>query len=348
MQLSSHSSVATPVLNLMLGAQRGGLEQAAIDYAQALAAASIGTLTVIAPNAWVEAPLVAAGLAHQSLANHGQWDILAAWRLRALAKKTQARVIICHGNRAVSLALRALKGRIPIIAVTHNYSTRRFKKADGCFAITEHLAAHATRMGAQIIATIPNMTRHQATIPRSAFRSPPVIGAMGRFGAKKGFQTYIEALSVLRARGVAFHALLGGDGEDAAKIDALIARYQLQSCVTRTGWVKDKSAFFAALDIFVLPSNEEAFGIVLIEAMSRALPVISTDAPGPRCILHSGVDGLLVPRKNPEALADAIAVLLNDPSHATALGKAGARLVASEYSLERMAQRLQTALAPYI
>ena len=338
------------ILNLMLGKERGGLEQAALDYAQSLALAGIPSLSVISPEAWVEAPMVAAGVMHETLANNGRFDFFAPARLRALAKRTHARAIICHGNRALMLALRAFNtpSSPKIIAVAHNYKTKRFARAHACFAITQHGAQHLAAMGAQNITLMPNMVRVITPPAREAFRTPPVIGTMGRFVAKKGFTHFIEALSVLRARGVAFKAVIGGDGEEHAAIAERITRYQLNESITLSGWVQNKSAFFAGLDIFVLPSLHEPFGIVLIEAMNHAVPVISTDSEGPREIIHHGIDGLLSPRADPEKLADAIAELLSNPARAATMGAAGHAHVASHYSMDAMARRLQTALAPYI
>ncbi|MDX2095548.1 MAG: glycosyltransferase [Alphaproteobacteria bacterium] len=338
------------IINLMLGKHRGGLEQAALDYAQALAQANIPALSVIAPGAWVEAPMVAAGVAHESLRTHGRFDLFAAHRLRTLARRSAATAVICHGNRALSLALRAFNAADApkVIAVAHNYKTKRFRKADACFAITAHLAQHLRLSGAKNIHRIPNMVRLPPAAPRGGFRTPPVIGSMGRLHPVKDVPTLIESLALLQARGIAFTAILGGEGGEAARIDSLIARHRLESRLRRIGWVQNKSAFFASIDLFILPSRSEAFGLALIEAMSHGVPVISTDAEGPRAIIHPGVDGLLVPRADPEALADALAALLADPARAAALGEAGRRLVAHEYSMEAMAGRLQTALTPYI
>lgn len=338
------------ILNLMLGIKRGGLEQAALDYAESLANAGIPALSIISPNAWVEAPMVAAKVAHQSLRNHGRFDFFARMRLRVLAKKTNATAVICHGNRALTLALWAFNGPEwpKVIAVAHNYKTKRFTKANHCLAITEHLATHLKSVGVSNISLMPNMVRIGAAAQREPFRTPPVIGTMGRFVAKKGFIHFIEALAVLHSRGIAFKAVLGGDGEESDAINERITRYGLESSIERVGWVQNKSAFFASLDIFVLPSLHEPFGIVLIEAMSHAVPTISTDAEGPSEIIHHGVDGILTPRADPEKLANAIAQLMANPVRAATLGAAGADMVAKEYSMNAMAQRLQSALSPYI
>lgn len=340
----------TMILNLMLGKKRGGLEQAALDYAEALRLAKLDALTVISPGAWLEAQLVAASVPHESLTNWGNWDFLSPGRLRRVAEKHRARVIICHGNRALKLALRAFPAprTIHIIAVSHNYSTRRFVQADQCFAITAHLAKYLADSGVKSIAFMPNMVRVHEPEPRPPFRHPPVIGAMGRFVAKKGFPTFIEALAILRDKGVPFTAILGGDGEDAASIDSHIARYQLGGQLQRIGWVKDKTHFFDSIDLFILPSLQEPFGIVLLEAMMHAVPVISSDAEGPAEILHNHLDGYVVPKGDPVRLADAIEHLLSDPVKALATGIVGYHYVAKAYSMDAMAHRLHDALSPYI
>lgn len=336
------------VLNLMLGKGRGGLEQAAVDYAEALQLARIPTLTVISPTAWVAATLASSNLPHQSLKSRGAWDWLAALRLRALARRSNTRVVLCHGNRALSIALKAFKGRIPVIAVAHNESIKRFHQADACFAITQHLVRQLQTAGARQVTLLPNMVRIGEANERPAFRTPPVIGSLGRLVPIKGIRTLIDALAILKQRGIAFHAIIGGDGEEREALQQLVLHYGLHNHVRFLGWVQQKRAFFESIDLFVLPSQREAFGLALVEAMSEAVPVIATDAPGPKEIIHHGTDGLLVPIGRPGALADAIAQLIHDPAQATRLGHAARIRVTQEYSLNAMTTRLQAALAPYI
>jgi glycosyltransferase involved in cell wall biosynthesis len=336
------------ILNLMLGRKRGGLEQAAIDYAEALAFANIPALTIISPHAWIETPLVAMGLAHQSLPNLGYWDMIAAYRLRGIAHEVNAKAIICHGNRAIGLALRALRGRIPVIAVAHNYATGRFIHADHCFAITEHLSHHLRDGGVQTISLMPNMVRLPPSPITRPYRTPPVIGSMGRFVAKKGFDVYIHALAQLKQRGIAFHALLGGSGEEESQLRALIDRLELSQHIDMVGWVKDKAEFFEQIDLFALPSLHEAFGIALIEAMAYGIPVVAADAEGPREIIQHGVNGIIVPRYNETALADGLERLLLHEAEAHAFAIMARNNVAERYSIAAMAFRLQQALLPYI
>lgn len=336
------------ILNLMLGRKRGGLEQASVDYAEALRHAGIPALSILSPGAWAAAPLTNAALPHETLPNLGYWDPIAIWQLRQLAKRTGARAVICHGNRALSLALFALKGRVPVIAVSHNYRTHRFSRADHCFAITGDLSNHLKQVGATESTSMPNMVRMPALLPRPPYRQPPVIGAMGRWTYIKGFDVFLHALGLLKIRGFPFHALLAGEGPEAENLRALIENHGLEDQVKLMGWVENKAEFFESIDVFAIPSRHEAFGLVLIESMAHGVPTITSDAEGPSQIVTHEHDALVTPREDAEALANALARLLTAEAFAEHLAKRALRTVSETYSINAMATRLQTALAPYM
>lgn len=334
------------ILNIMLGRKRGGLEQAAIDYAEALALTGRPTLTVLHSEGWARQEFSDRNLPYVTLDTLGMWDVFSMWKLRRIAIDARAQAAICHGNRALSMALWALRS-IPIIAVSHNYQTKRFARADACFTITRHafetLAAEG--IGHQRLFPMPNMVRMGPAPQRTGMRHPPVIGSMGRFVGKKGFDVLIEALAELDRRGVAFRAILGGGGDQEDLLRRRITRYGLDEKIALPGWVQDKDAFFASLDLFVLPSHHEPFGIVLTEAMAAAVPVVSTASEGPREILSANETGLLTPVGDATALADAMQKLLADPALALQLGQAGRATVTQHYTPEAMARRLDEALA---
>jgi glycosyltransferase involved in cell wall biosynthesis len=334
------------ILNLMLGAKAGGLEQAAIDYAEALRLAGRDSITITPPGAWVNRALDEAGIRHQSLAQLGGWDPVASYRLRRIAKNTGAKAIICHGNRALKIAARALGGCMPIIVVAHNYQTRHFHRADACFCITEHARSHLMESGItkEKLFFMPNMVRLNQPTHR-AYRSPPVFGTLARMVPKKGVEVYIEALAIVKSRGLKFHAVVGGDGALEAELRAQVTRLDLNKEIDFIGWVGDKHAFYASLDLFVLPSHHEAFGIVLIEAMAAGVPIISTDCVGPREIIREHRDGMVVPRGDATAMADAMSALLQNESLAQQFAASARERVEREYSMQAMAERLKSALA---
>src|SRR5690606_14555844 len=109
------------------------------------------------------------------------------------------------------------------------------------------------------------------------------------------------------------------------------------------GWVEDKAAFFDAIDLFVLPSLHEPFGIVLLEAFAHGVPAVTTETEGPREIVTAG-EALPVPAGAPERLALAIQALLDDPARAAAMAARARAAVEARYSLPVVAQRLDAAL----
>ena len=105
------------------------------------------------------------------------------------------------------------------------------------------------------------------------------------------------------------------------------------------GFRRDVAALMAASDIFVLPAPAEPFGLVVVEAMAMAKPVIAAAAGGPREIVTHGATGLLVPPQNPSALAAAIMDLLRHPEKARAMGLAGRRRYEEQFNAQRMARQ---------
>lgn len=156
----------------------------------------------------------------------------------------------------------------------------------------------------------------------------PVIGATGLWRPNKGFTYFIAACElVLKCEPLA-QFLLGGRayGPDASFATSLWMRGQLlrgAGALTYTGYQPDVGRFLSALDIFVLPSDCEPFGQVLIEAMARGLPVVATNAGGvPEIVVH-GQTGYLVPPRDPMAMAAAINRLLAEPLRRLEMGEAG-------------------------
>lgn len=336
----------TIILNLMFGRKRGGLEQVAVDYHEALSPRH-GVTTVMSEDAWSLGEV--RKLPHGQTAvisPFGDWDPLAGMTLRALAKKTGAEIAICTGNRAVGLAQRALKGLIPVVGVAQNYKLKRFPRCDAGFGPTQDLVTTLQTLGIPAARTfhIPNMVRIPAPPPKPG-NAVPVIGSMGRFVEKKGFAHYIKALGALKRSGATFKAMLGGDGELENDLKVLAQAEGLGEDLTFSGWVVDKNAFFSQLDIFVLPSLHEPFGIVLIEAMAAGMPTITTDSEGPSEITAHGVDGLIYPKGNAEALTKALSDLLQAPDKAAAMGAAARARAIETYDINAVGARMDVAIA---
>src|SRR5690606_19584589 len=130
----------------------------------------------------------------------------------------------------------------------------------------------------------------------------PVLCALGRFDAWKGFDTLIEAL----ARVDRAVLLLAGQGEGEAALRAVAERSGVSDRVRFLGWLDDRAALFRRADICVVPSHHEPLGNVILEAWSARCPVVAAASEGPSWLVEPGRTGMLVPPADAGALAGAL------------------------------------------
>jgi glycosyltransferase involved in cell wall biosynthesis len=141
----------------------------------------------------------------------------------------------------------------------------------------------------------------------------------------KGVAEFVEAARLTRRQGRELLFLLAGDpdpGNPAAIPEKTLLEWQGEGLIEWLGHVADMPALLAKADIVVLPSYREGLPKTLIEAAACARPLVTTDVPGCREVVTDCVDGLLVPARNAEALANAVSRLQDDPELARRLGKA--------------------------
>ncbi len=339
------------IVNIMLAKNGGGIEQAAVDYCEGLRDLGHQVTAVVYPASWAEQQMHLRGITTASLFNVSEYDIIAWWRLSRLIKSLAPDAVIAHANRATGLSLHALKKRkFPLVGVVQNYSTRRYNATDAVFTTTYDLMAVLAAQGIseKKIFHIPNMVKVSGLPNHQPRRTPPIIGTMGRFVKKKGFDVYIEALALLKARGLAFKAVLGGTGEEEGALKALAHEKGLGSQLEFIGWVGDRKSFYTGLDIFCLPSLHEPFGIVLLEAFAHGAPIISTNSEGPKDIITPNYDAVIVDKGDAAQLAEAMEKLLRDPAFCEKLAANGFAKVKTRYSQEVVCGSIQVALEQII
>jgi glycosyltransferase involved in cell wall biosynthesis len=329
------------VMNIMLSRDLGGIQQAFLDYNTALRRQNCSVINVVSRGAEV-IKSSAIENAHQII-NLGPIDFISKIQLGRIFNEYKPDVVIAHGNRAMSFS-RSIKAKgAPIVGVAHNYSIKGLKKCDYVIAITEHLASFLVENGFdknKVILT-PNMI--DITQERAAPRNSQdilVIGAMGRFVKKKGFDNFLHSLSLLKGRGVKFKAVIGGSGEEEDRLKQLCIKLQLENVVDFIGWVENKKNFFDQVDIFCLPSRHEPFGIILLEAMSYKKPVLSTRSEGPSEIIKNGRNGLLCLVDRPDDMATKLKKLLLDRDYATKLGENGYLSLMANYEMDLVGKKL--------
>ena len=184
------------VLNVMLGKSLGGIEQAFVDYLTAFYNLNYKTIGVISKGAKIRKK-IPSNIKIKKIFNFGEWDIFASIRLKHLINRIKPDIIIVHGRRAAKL-IKPISANIPVIGVTHNYSLKYLLDLDYIFATTQDLAYQLTTLGYEKtkIFHVPNMINLNSVKTKTApssikFKNPPVIGAIGRFVTKKGFDKSI-------------------------------------------------------------------------------------------------------------------------------------------------------------
>ena len=181
---------------------------------------------------------------------------------------------------------------------------------------------------------------------RPSGEAPPIVGLVGRLQPWKGQDRLLRAQLMLRQRGCEIHTLIvGGDAHGlspdyAASLPGLIAELGLSGAVTLTGQLADAGPEIERMDILVNASDPEPFGIALLEAMARGVPVVAVGSGGPAELIEDGVTGVLARSGDPGALADALEPLIDSPERRRALGHAGRERFLREFTDTAMRQRL--------
>jgi glycosyltransferase involved in cell wall biosynthesis len=173
----------------------------------------------------------------------------------------------------------------------------------------------------------------------------PTLVCTGRLVPEKGHRVLLEALVLLRESGLCVNTTLIGAGPERQSLEAFAGDHVLD--VTFTGALSHAAALALVreADVFALASFAEGVPVALIEAMALGVPCVSTTIAGIPELIESGVDGLLVPPANAEALAAALASLLGDAPYRQSVGARGRQRVMRDYNLPMNHQRLAAAFA---
>jgi glycosyltransferase involved in cell wall biosynthesis len=171
---------------------------------------------------------------------------------------------------------------------------------------------------------------------RERFPGKWIIGNVGALdNAQKGQEYIIEVARRLKTSHPDFQFLLVGGGDDETMLRELAGSLDN---VSFTGWVDNVGDYLAAFDLFILPSNKEGIGGILLDAMDRALPIIASRVGGLPEIVRDGDNGVLIDPRSPDQLEKAILRLYGDPDLRRALGARG-REFARDFTADAMAEK---------
>jgi glycosyltransferase involved in cell wall biosynthesis len=165
----------------------------------------------------------------------------------------------------------------------------------------------------------------------------PVVGTVGRLAEQKGLSYFLRMAALLLCDFPAARFVIVGDGPQRDELVALARDLGIADRVIFAGFRTDVPDLMSAFDLFVLASVFEPFGLVLVEAMALEKPVVASRVNGIPEVVADGEAGLLVPPRDPHALAEAAARLLRDQALARRMGQAGRGRVLARFTVEAMA-----------
>lgn len=274
--------------------------------------------------------LTSAGVTHAVVPDRGSLDLSIVVRIRELLRKWSAELIQTHSYRMTfaAVALRLLGDRRPWIGFFHGATAedrkvriyhwldrRLLGAADRIVVMSRLHAGEFARYGARV------RVIHNAVIPltapatESGLRLPPeidrsagipLIGVVGRLSHEKGVDLFLDACRALAGRGVAFQAVIAGDGPERASLQARCEALGLSDRVFLLGQVTDVRSLYQHLALLVIPSRSEGLPNVLLEAMAADVPAVSTAVGAVPEVLTDPMAGTLVPIGDPEEMANAI------------------------------------------
>jgi glycosyltransferase involved in cell wall biosynthesis len=284
---------------------------------------------------------------------------------RLFARERPALVYLASGlNSNLATLVAAARARVPVVC--HFKGFRRVGPVDRflsrwitvAITMTDEIAEHyrSRRVHARRFVTIYDgidparfgsggggpAVRHELGIPEGA----PVVGIVGHVQEWKGQLVVAEAVARARREIPELRCIVVGGVHKfgvayGERLRARVAQPDLAGHVILTGARRDVAACFDAMDVAIHASTREPFGRVLLEAMAVGKPVVAPREGGPTEIVADGETGLLVPPRDPDALARAIVTLIRDPARRAAMGRAGRARVAAVFDIHEHARRIE-------
>lgn len=279
-------------------------------------------------------------------------------RVRAALRAFRPDVVHAHEPLVPGVAMFAVRATgAPAVATFHAFAERSvlfsaaapmlrplWRRLDGRIAVSEAAAAFVRRRFPDDgITVIPNGV--EVGLFADAVPAPLPEGRrilfVNRLDRRKGFPVMVEAFRRLVTARPDALLVVAGDGRDRAVVRDLPPGVRTRVVMLGAVPHADLPPYHATCEVFCAPATgRESFGIVLVEAMAAGLPVVASDIPGYREVVRDDVEGVLVPPRDPVALAGALERVLGDAELAAALGAAG-RDRARRYSWDAVAGEVE-------
>ncbi len=333
---------------------RGG-EQQVLYLSQALQAHGYDNVTVCQPHSALYQRAREAGLPARGLRMRHELDLVAAWKLGRYLRRQRADIVHMHAPHAHTIGLIActLAPRVrKLVSRRVDFAPMRnlFSRWKYSLASVRYVAVSDAVQRVLLASGIPSpqvRTVHSGidmqrcrNVPEAAPLFPPgtrVIGTVGHLAGHKGHRYLLDVAKIVLHEEPDIGVAIVGTGDLRSELEAQAAALGIADRVCFTGFRRDSLSLIRSFEIFVFPSYLEGLGTSVLDAMALGKPVVATHAGGIPEMVQDGVTGLLVPPRDPEALARAVRHLLRQPQLGARFGAAGRCRVEQHFTAERMA-----------
>jgi glycosyltransferase involved in cell wall biosynthesis len=302
--------------------------------------------------------------------------VRAARRIRRLAMGRHARILHCGDVLGLMLLIAARPRGARLVYQLNYLGGAARRMAFACLALpaVDRILAVSARQPARL-GPAPGLLAGRTSVVPPGIRAAsfedgearalrrelalgddaPLVGLVARYDTWKGHAVFLEGAARIRSRrpDVRF-AMVGGclNGDQLPHLrryrDAVLARMKmldLEESVAVLGHRGDVAAVLAGLDVLVCPSDDEPFGMIVLEALAAGTPVVASDSGGPAEILEHGRSGLLFSTGNADALAAAVLRVLDEPGLGGRLAEEGRRRLRSAFTGTRYARDVEAIYA---
>ena len=278
-----------------------------------------------------------------------------------LVRRVRPDLVHAHSSKAGAVAriARPAFRRVPLVYTPHGYAfagyferaaeRRAYRAAERMLAPLATLTlcvCHAERELAESVGARRTRVVHngvEAPEPESpaaavaALREEgPVVGALTLLRPGKGIETLVDAVPRLLESVPGVRVAVAGEGPERGALEERARALGVDHALHLVGATDGAMPLLAGSDVFVSASWAESFPLNVLEAMAAGVPIVATDVGGTGEAIEDGSSGLLVPARDPGALADALAALLTDPARAAALGAEARERQRSRFGVDRM------------
>ncbi len=346
------------IVNIILTSQNGGAEQVFIDYSNILKN-RLGhqLLTIVKTDAPYCDKIESLGIEAKKIKNNfGFHDVFAVKSIKKILEDFDADAVLTHAGRATVLARKAIKKikhkKIFEVAMNHSNNVKRSVGADLIISINKSIFYKTVDLGQEpeksfTISNAIDTSNISPNFDKINFDKDTItIGMMSRFDRTKGYFELIKALKILNEKqGKKFVLKIAGSGYFQKEIEKMIKNLKMENYIEFLGWIKNKKEFFDSIDIFVLPSLEEPFGLVILESMHHSTPIVSSNCDGPLEILQPEIEAEFFatsPYENIEnRLADAILKLSQDDERARKMAQNAFKKLQERFSFDSLEKNLK-------